>query len=69
LEQIMLFSQNNAYFQQLADTLDIYVYRMGMRVGRYSFAIAAGLFTSVISFTLMMVTNKLSKLVRGYGIV
>lgn len=68
-DQIMLFSQNNVHFQQLADTLDIYVYRMGLRAGRYSFAIAAGLFTSVVSFTLMMTTNKLSKLTRGYGIV
>jgi putative aldouronate transport system permease protein len=68
-EQIMLFSQNNVAYQQLADTLDIYVYRMGLRAGRYSFAIAAGLFTSVVSFTLMMVTNKLSKIIRGYGIV
>jgi putative aldouronate transport system permease protein len=68
-DQILLLSQNNVYFRDLADTLDIYVFRMGINLGRYSFATAAGLCTSIVSFTLMMGTNKLSKMTRGHGIL
>ena len=48
--------------------LDVYVLRVGIDNGRYSFATAAGLFKSVINLFLLLGSNALSKRVTGKGL-
>lgn len=43
------------------ETIDTYVYRYGIQLGRYSFSIAVGLFKSVIGFILVILSNRLSE--------
>lgn len=51
-----------------SEIIDVFVYRMGLSQGRYSFAAAAGLFQSVISLLLVLVANNLSKRLSGAGL-
>lgn len=45
----------------VSELLGTYVYKMGMQKGKYSFATAVGLFNSVVSFTLVILSNTVSK--------
>lgn len=51
-----------------ADVIGTYVYRDGLMGGRFSYGTAVGIFTSVINFTLLYITNKISNKVADYGI-
>lgn len=50
---------NNAAVSEVAETIDTYVFRMGMSLNRYSYATAVGLARSVVSFVLLFGANKL----------
>ena len=50
------------------DTLDYYIYRIGIGKRSYSLGTAAGIFQSVISLILVIVTNKLTNKVGDMGI-
>jgi putative aldouronate transport system permease protein len=63
-----IFILYNPMVYNVADVLDTYVYRVGISLGRYSFATAAGLFQSVIGFILLLITNRVSKRLTGNGI-
>lgn len=54
---------------RVGDTLDTYIYRVGIVEGQYSATTAIGLFQSVIGFILVMTFNKLSKKVSEGGII
>lgn len=54
-EQILLLS--NPTISSVSEVLDTYVYRVGIQQGRYSLAAAAGLFTSAVSFMLLLTAN------------
>ena len=58
-DQIMMLTKNmgNAMLTEYADVIDTFVYRMGMNMGRFSFATAAGMFKSVINFALLLGAN------------
>ena len=58
-DQIMMLTKNmgNAMLTEYADVIDTFVYRMGMQMGRFSFATAAGLFKAVINFGLLLGAN------------
>lgn len=60
-EDIILL--RNARTMDVGETLSTYSYTMGIAQGRYSFASAIGLFTSVINITLLLITNKISRAV------
>lgn len=47
------------------EVLDTYIYKIGLRQNNFGFATAAGMLKSVISVVLLMLANKISKLVRG----
>jgi len=51
----------NPALLSIAETLDTYIYKVGIRDARYSVATAVGLFKSVISFALVIMTNIVSK--------
>lgn len=48
-----------------SEILEVFIYKIGLGQGRYSFAAAAGLFQSVISFILVLSANAVSKKVSG----
>ncbi len=50
------------------DVLDTYVYRVGLSLGRYSFATAAGLFKSVVGLIVIIFTNWLAKRMGEEGV-
>lgn len=59
-----VFNMMNAMVASNAETIDTFVYRMGVRLGNYSYATAIGLTQSVISIVLVLISLKLSKKVN-----
>jgi ABC-type polysaccharide transport system permease subunit len=66
-EQYLVFS--NVMIADRIEVLDLYVYRLGLVTGDYSYSTAVGIFKTVISVLLLFTVNILSKKVRGQGIV
>ncbi|MDO4765390.1 MAG: ABC transporter permease subunit [Eubacteriales bacterium] len=52
---------------ETADVFATYVYRRGFVLNDYGFAAAAGIFESLVACVLLLVGNKLSKVVTGEG--
>ena len=65
-EKIILLYNPSIY--ETADVISSYVYRRGLLEGDYGFSAAVGMFNSVINFTLLMVSNAISKEVSGSGL-
>jgi putative aldouronate transport system permease protein len=63
-----VWNMSNAMVARAANILDIYIVKIGIQGGQYSYAIAMGLMIQLLSFGLVMLTNKLSKRGFGYGI-
>ena len=55
----------NESVYEMGDILETYLYRIGIVNGNYELATALGLFNSVISFALVLLSNKLVKKVGG----
>ncbi len=60
--------QNSAVLET-SDVIATYVYRFGITNAQYGISTAAGLFKSVISVVLVIIANKMSKKIRGEGIL
>ncbi|TVY07725.1 ABC transporter permease [Paenibacillus cremeus] len=56
-----IFILYNPVVYNVGDIIDTYVYRVGLTMGRFSFATAAGLFQSVAGLALLLFSNWLSK--------
>ncbi len=65
-EQIFVLYNPSVY--RVADVFETYIYRNGIIGGDYSYTTAMGLFQSVITTTLVISANVLSKRVAGYSI-
>lgn len=65
-EQVFLLG--NSSVDEVARTLEIYVYNYAMKYFRYSYGTAIGIFNSAVSFTLITIANRVSKKVDGEGI-
>jgi ABC-type polysaccharide transport system, permease component len=65
-EQILLLYNPRVY--DVADIIDTYVYRNGIMSSNYSISTAAGLFKSVISMGLIIVTNKIAHMLEEDGL-
>ena len=63
-----IFMLQNVLNQARSTTIDIYVYQMGMRAGRFSFATAIGLFRSVSATILLISANMIAKKLFGRGV-
>lgn len=50
---------------ETSETIDTYVYKMGIREARYSYSAAIGVFRSFIALILLVVVNGLSKRISG----
>lgn len=65
-EKIILLYNPSIY--ETADVISSYVYRRGLIEGDYGFSAAVGMFNSVINFTLLMISNAISRKVSGSGL-
>ena len=59
----------NSFTADKIEVLDLYVYRMGLQIGDYSYATAAGIMKSIVSITLLCIANYVAKKVRGSAIM
>jgi putative aldouronate transport system permease protein len=66
LDQI--YNLANAATRRVAYITDIYVIRIGLMQGQYSFATAVGLIYSVVGLALTLIANRVSKGSVGHGI-
>lgn len=58
----------NDYNLEKSDVISSFVYRKGLVNGDYSYSVAVGLFNSIINFAMVVIANKISNKVSGYGI-
>lgn len=63
------FVFNNYLVADKIEVLDLYVYRLGIKLNCYSLATAIGILKSVLSITLLFTVNKIVKKVRGEALV
>ena len=63
MEQYFVFQ--NSFNKEAIQVLDLYVYNLAMGSGSYSVSTALSMLKSVVSVMLLVVANKLAKLVRG----
>lgn len=60
----------NPSVSSVAEVIDYYVYRVGLQqVGGYSYATAVGLFKSLISLALVLLTNRIAKSIDKDGAI
>lgn len=59
------YAFGNPNNRQVADILDTYIMRTGFENGRYSYATAVGLFKSVVNLILLLLSNKISKVMTN----
>lgn len=65
-EQVLIFQNSlNANF---SETIDTYVYKIGMKQQRFSYATSVGLLKSFISVTLLVMANSVSKKLTDKGL-
>ena len=67
MEQYFVFQ--NSFNKESIQVLDLYVYNIGMGSGGYSLATAISILKSVVSVSILFVTNKISKMIRGEGFI
>lgn len=63
-----VFILSNDVVLHVADILDTYVYRVGLSLGRFSIATAAGLFQSLAGLLLLLFTNWLARRFSDQGL-
>ncbi|TXK84944.1 sugar ABC transporter permease [Paenibacillus sp. N3.4] len=65
-EQVYLMS--SAPVESIGDVFDTYAYRVGVQQGRFSFAVAAGMFKSIVGFILVVAANRIAKKMGEEGV-
>lgn len=62
-DDILLLTNNgdNSILLEVGDVIDTYVYRYGVKLQRYSYATAVGLFKSVVSILMLFAANMISR--------
>jgi len=58
----------NALNLPASRTISTYVYEMGLESGQYSFSAAIGLFNNVVNVVIILLVNKIAKLVTDTGL-
>jgi len=54
--------------KSMAQILDVYIIRIGLEQGRFSFATAVGFFKSVVNLILLFSANNISRRISGKGL-
>jgi putative aldouronate transport system permease protein len=67
IDQYYVF-QNSAIYNKL-ETLEMYTYNRGLKHSDYSYATAVSMFKTVVSVSLLFITNWIAKKIRGNTIV
>lgn len=67
MEQYYVFQ--NAMNRESIEVLDLYTYNIGIVGGSYSYATAIGMLKTVVSVSLLLSANKLSRVIRGESII
>lgn len=62
-----IFNLYSAAVYEVSDVFDTYVYRYGIQGGQYSYTTAVGLFKSVISLILVVISNSIAKKMGSEG--
>ncbi len=62
------YTLQNSINLSRSEVLATYVYKMGLMQRRYAYSSALGLFNSVISFSLLVLSNFISKKISGRGL-
>lgn len=65
-EKLLLLS--NDYTASVAEVISTYVYKRGLINQDWSFSTAVGLFSSVVNFIILIITNKISRKVADIGL-
>lgn len=63
-----IFNLYSVPVYNVADILDTYLYRVGLSQGKTELGTALGLFKSAVGLVLILVTNKIAKLLGGEGV-
>lgn len=63
-----IFILYNPGVLNVADIIDTYVYRLGLTEGKFELASAVGLFKSVINMILLVLANKIARLLGEEGV-
>jgi putative aldouronate transport system permease protein len=63
------FAFRNNFVDNNIEVLDLYTYRVGLKMYDFSFSTAVGIFKSAISIFLLFITNYLAKKFRGTSII
>ena len=66
IDQYFVFS--NAMNKEYIETLDLYVYNLGIGGGKISYGVAVGIMKSAVALILFSTANYISKKIRGEGI-
>lgn len=67
MDQYYVFQ--NSFNKEFIQVLDLYVYNIGMTGGSLSLATAIGILKSLVSVTLLVIVNGLSKKTRGVSMI
>ena len=67
MEQYFVFQ--NSFNKESIQVLDLYVYNVAMGSGGYSLGTAISILKSIVSISILFVTNKISKMIRGEGFI
>ena len=62
-----IYNMRNPFVASMSDTLDYYIYQQGVIRTDYGYSTAMGLALSLVSFTLVITSNRISRKVQGYG--
>lgn len=63
-----IFNLYNASVYEVADVFETYVYRVGLVQQQYSYSAAVGLFKSVVSLILVLISNRAAKRLGSEGL-
>lgn len=64
-----VFAMYNPVVAEVSETIDTYVYQIGIIKGDMSFATAAGLFKNIVSMSLVLITNAIARRVQESSVV
>ncbi len=63
-----IYNLYNTRVEDVSEVLDTFIYKYGISDGLFSIGTAVGLFTNVINVVLLLITNKIVKLMGGDGL-
>lgn len=66
IEEILIYS--NSVVRDVADVIDVYVYRVGLLQAQFSYTTAIGFFKAVVGLILVLTMNKVAKKLTGESI-